>query len=194
MWHQKLLDTFRTRGRSVTFSIQQDSTTTKYNINQSRGTHPQTRQVRRRVKRWAGLAPPPVQAALPFLWATVLLKFARNWRSQCAKTCDCHSAPWPMGGMNGTVTTRLVEEQQERGVAPFSSAHRENVSAGSHTLTDAHFKLLWSLAHTCHRWRHKTIRHRTGPKHLKCCTCNLKLSDTTAGGMQKGCKKGCEIK
>lgn len=59
-------------------------------------------------KRWAGLAPPPVQVALPFLWATVLLNFARNWRSQCAKTCDCHSAPWPMGGMNGTVTTRLV--------------------------------------------------------------------------------------
>lgn len=119
----------------MTFSIQQDSTTTKHDINQFRGTHPQTRQVRRRVQRWAGLAPPPVQVALPFLWATVLLKFARNWRSQCAKTCDCHSAPWPMGGMNGTVTTRLVEEQRERRVAPFPSAQRENVSAGSPTHT-----------------------------------------------------------
>lgn len=127
--HQNIL-ILRTRGRSVTYSIQQDSTTTKYDINQSRGTHPQTRQVRRRRTRggW-GSAPPPVQVALPFLWATVLLKFARNWRSQCAKTCDCHSAPWPMSGMNGTVTARLVEEQRESGVAPCSSAHRQNVRA-----------------------------------------------------------------
>ena len=103
----------------MTISIRQDSTTTKHNINQSRGIHPQTRQGRRWVKRWVGLAPPLEQLALPFLWATVLLKFARNWSSQCAKTCDCHSAPWPMGRMNGTVTTRLVGEQRERGVAPF---------------------------------------------------------------------------
>ena len=154
----------------MTFSIQQDSTTTKDNINQSRGTHPQTRQVRRRVQRWAGLAPPPVQVALPFLWATVLLKFARNWRSQCAKTCDCHSAPWPMGGMNGTVTTRLVEEQRERGVAPFSSAHRENVSAGSHTST--HTCTLHTFVISCTHLSHmntqitQTIRHRTRTQHL----------------------------
>lgn len=67
-----------------------------------------------------------------------------------------------MGGMNGTVTTRLVEEQQERGVAPFSSAHGENVSAGSRSLTEAHR----TLALTCHRWKHTTVRHRTGLKHL----------------------------
>lgn len=117
-------DRSTTRGRSLTFSIQQDSTSTKYDIDQFRGTHLQTRQVRRWTSRWVGLAPAPVQVALPFLWATVLLMFARNWRSQCAKTCDCHSAPWPMGGMNGTVTIRLVEEQREGGVAPNTPTHR----------------------------------------------------------------------
>lgn len=127
-------DTPTTRGRSLTFSIQQDSTTTKYDIDQFRGTLLQTRQVRRWANRWVGLAPAPVQVALPFLWATVLLMFARNWRSQCAKTCDCHSAPWPMGGMNGTVTIRLVEEQREGGVAPIPQ-YTERVSTGWHTNT-----------------------------------------------------------
>lgn len=114
------------------------------------------------IKRWVGLAPPPVQVALPFLWVTVLLKFARNWRSQCAKTCDCHSAPWPMGGMNGTVTTRLVEEQQKRGVAPFFSSHREIRLLGR---THPYYTLFWSLAQTCHIWRHQTRTEDTGQGH-----------------------------
>lgn len=133
------------------------------------------------------MAPPPVQVALPFLWVTVLLKFARNWRSQCAKTCDCHSAPWPMGGMNGTVTTRLVEEQQERGVAPFSSAHRENVSAGSHTLTEAHCTLYLHSLVTDGNTQQLDTGQDLNTRMAKR-TNNIKLSHVLAGGMQINCR------
>lgn len=56
---------FRTRGRSVTYSIQQDSTTTKYNINQPRGTHPQTRQVEE-DKRWLRVGSSPSASGSTF--------------------------------------------------------------------------------------------------------------------------------
>lgn len=50
-----------------------------------------------RSRRRSWLLPHRV-GSLPFWSASVLLKFARNWRSQCAMTCDCHCDPWPMGG------------------------------------------------------------------------------------------------
>ncbi len=49
----------------MTFSIQQDCTT-KYDINQSRGTHPHTRQVRRRLKRWGGVGSSPSASGSTF--------------------------------------------------------------------------------------------------------------------------------
>lgn len=69
---------------------------------------PQTRHRRRgRSRRRLWLLPHHV-GSLPFWSASVLLKFARNWRSQCAMTCDCHCAPWPMGGDEWKGDNRLV--------------------------------------------------------------------------------------
>lgn len=50
----------------------------------------------------------PGIGSLPFWSASVLLMFARNWRSQCAMTCDCHCAPWPTGGDEWKGDNRLV--------------------------------------------------------------------------------------
>lgn len=155
--------TFRTRGSSgdIQHSTAPPSTTWT-------SPHSQTRQARKasKKKRWAGSAPPPVQVALPFLWATVQLKFARNWRSQCAKTCDCHSAPWPMGGMNGTVTTRLVGGATgawglHRSLAALSTQELTCLlrltCTNTHTHTHAGRLTLGTLmvtcthTHTCHR-------------------------------------------
>lgn len=68
----------------------------------------QTRHRRRgRSRRRLWLLPHQV-GSLPFWSASVLLKFARNWRSQCAMTCDCHCDPWPMGGDEWKGDNRLV--------------------------------------------------------------------------------------
>lgn len=130
-------------------------------------------------ERVGGVAPPPappVQVALPFLWATVLLKFARNWRSQCAKTCDCHSAPWPMGGMNGTVTARLVEKQLGCGSFP---QHRGNgVCRVAHTHPTYMHKTFCDLLHVlCIHGDIEQLRHRTGPQNL----CFVAILQNTSG-------------
>lgn len=86
-------------------------------------------------RRWGeegvGSCPPGI-GSLPFWSASVLLMFARNWRSQCAMTCDCHCAPWPTGGDEWKGDKRLVWRTRVCGAIHYQYLHTDTHTLSPH--------------------------------------------------------------
>lgn len=174
-----------TRGRSLTFSIQQDSTTTKYNIDQFRGTHLQTRQVRRWANRWVGVEGWGGVGSCPGASGSTF--FVGNRPVNVCKKLAlsvCEDMRLPQRSMaygwdewNGD---NKVSGGATRGWGCTLYPSTQNVCLQDDTqMHTKHFCKHWHIHF--HRWRHMW----TQDKSVYCCKNNLKQ---LVGGIQNGVK------